>query len=151
MDDNGTNDNNQQQNVIDEQHRVLIEFLTNNDEMKKAAKNSLKQGLLAGGGAMVGGLLLGPIGGLIGGVTGSIIGFMRTENYEGAVQQILVLETTRKNHLIDAVKASLLDAGASGPRAFTSAENFRTTLNEYANNRAVRDQIWKACMEAIHE
>ena len=34
MDDNGTNDNNQQQNVIDEQHRVLIEFLTNNDEMK---------------------------------------------------------------------------------------------------------------------
>jgi hypothetical protein len=137
-------------NNVNEQHRVLIDFLMNNNEMKKAAKSSLKQGLLAGSGAVAGGLLFGPIGGLVGGVTGSLIGYMNVDNYEGAVQQIIILESTRKQHLIDAVKTALLDAGASAnPSAFASTDAFRSTLQEFASQKYVRDQIWKACVDSI--
>jgi hypothetical protein len=140
--------------AVNEQHRVLMEFLSNNDEMKKATKNSLKFGLLAGGGAVAGGMLLGPVGGLIGGVTGSMIGFMQSDPYNGIVQQLVALEMSRKAQLMDAVKATLVDAGAlrdsNTLNAFSSAEAFRETLSYYASQRTVRDQIWKLCMDAIH-
>lgn len=138
---------------INEKHRVLMDFLSNNDEMKKATKNSLRQGLLAGGGAVAGGMLLGPLGGLVGGITGSLIGFMQSDPYDGMVQQLVVLEMNRKAQLIDAVKATLVDAGAlrntNSLDAFSSAEVFRDTLSYYASQRTVRDQIWKACLDAL--
>lgn len=153
MDNFESNRDNDIPNAVNEQHRVLMDFLSNNDEMKKATKQSLKHGLLAGGGAVAGGMLLGPVGGLIGGVTGSLIGFMQSDPYDGIVQQLVFLETTRKAELIDAVKATLVDAGAlrnsNTLNAFSSTEAFRETLSFYASQRTVRDQIWKACMEAV--
>lgn len=146
-------DDDHQPNVIDEQHRVLLDFMTNNDDMKKAAKSSLKQGMYAGGGAVAGGLLIGPVGGVIGGITGSIIGFMQSDNYSGMLQQMMILDATRKSHLIDAVKATLINAGASSTdrSIFTSPDAFRATLAQFAAQRTVRDQIWKACIDAINE
>lgn len=69
-----------------QQHRELMEFLTDNAQMRETARNALKQGLWAGSGAIAGGLLLGPIGGLVGGIGGSVIGFLRADEYNGVVQ-----------------------------------------------------------------
>ena len=67
----------------------LWEFLQESRDMRLAAKNSVRQGLYAGDGAVAGGLLLGPVGGLVGGVTGSLVGFFQTPDYDGAVQQLM--------------------------------------------------------------
>jgi hypothetical protein len=62
---------------IDYQHDELMGFLADNHDMRETARNSLKQGVWAGGGAVSGGLLLGPVGGLVGGILGSIVGRRR--------------------------------------------------------------------------
>ena len=69
----------------DARHSVLMEFLTDNTDMKKAAQSGLKQGLVAGGVAFAGSVLLGPVGGLIGGVAGSVAGFLTSDQYDGVV------------------------------------------------------------------
>ena len=74
MDDYGSND--EAIPNMDENYGTLMEFLTDNPEMKKAAVHSLRQGLMAGGGAVVGGLILGPVGGLVGGIAGSLMGYL---------------------------------------------------------------------------
>ena len=132
------------------EYHELMEFLTENQDMRKAAQGSLQQSLYAGGGAMAGGLLLGPPGGLVGGIVGSVVGFFQSSDYDGALQQILRLEGARKSQLVQQVHRVLTDAGASANQ-FESAEAFRATLVEFASQRAVRDQVWRACMECIKE
>jgi hypothetical protein len=44
------------------QHDELIDYLTNSRDMRKTAKSSMKQAMYAGGAALAGGFLLGPIG-----------------------------------------------------------------------------------------
>ena len=111
---------------------------------------SERQGLLAGSGAVAGGLLLGPVGGLVGGIAGSVVGYFNAPNYNGAIQQIMVLEGHRRDALVRAVRLSLLHAGANA-RSFDSPQQFKETLLQFAAQRQVRDQIWKACVDALEE
>jgi len=133
---------------MEENYGTLLEFLTDNPEMKKAAVHSLRQGLMAGGGAVAGGLLLGPVGGLVGGVVGSLVGFAQAPNYEGMVQNIRHLERGRQEHLMSQVKVALLAAGATA-KSMESTDQFKQVLVQYAAQAPVRDQIWKACVEAL--
>jgi hypothetical protein len=64
--------------------------------------------------------------------------------------KLFVLEGSRKKRLVEAVRMTLMDAGATS-RSFESAEAFRGALAEFASQRGVRDQIWKACVEVIKE
>ena len=149
MDDYGSND--EAIPNMDENYGTLMEFLTDNPEMKKAAVHSLRQGLMAGGGAVVGGLILGPVGGLVGGIAGSLMGYLQSPNYEGMVQNIRHLEQSRQEHLLSQVKVVLMAAGATAT-SLQSTDQFKQVLVQYATQAPVRDQIWKACVQALeHE
>ena len=132
------------------QFRELMQFMTESREMRHAAKSSVKQGLLAGTGAIAGGFVLGPIGGLIGGIAGSIYGFLNAGDYDGALVQIMKLEKDQQERLMKEVGQVLRTAGATAQQ-FESAEAFRATLAEFASQPNVRDGIWRACIEATHE
>ena len=132
------------------QYRELMQFLTESREMRQAAKGSLKQGLCAAGGAIAGGFVLGPVGGLVGGIGGSIYGFLTAGDYDGALVQILALENEQQERLMSDVGGVLRAAGA-GAQQFESPEAFRATLMEFASQGAVRDQIWRACIQAANE
>jgi hypothetical protein len=136
----------QQPLAVDRDHHELMEFLFENSSMKQTARHSVKQGLLAGAGAVAGGILLGPLGGLLGGVAGSVLGFLMADDYDGAVQQLAQVQD--KERLVRAVHSVLLAAGASA-KQFESAEAFRSALLQLAQQRPVREQVWKACLEAI--
>ena len=133
---------------MDEQYGTLMDFLTDNPEMKKTAVHSLQQGLFAGGGAVAGGLVFGPLGGLIGGIAGSLAGFFQMPNYECMVQNIRHLPRHRQEHLVAQVRTALLAAGATAQNLGRNQE-FRTTLVQLAAQAPVRDQIWRACVEAL--
>lgn len=133
---------------IDSYHTELMEFLVDNQDMRKAAQHSLRQGLFAGGGAIAGGLLLGPVGGLVGGIAGSVLGFLQADDYDGAVQQLLKLDQAHQERLLLGVRTALIAAGASAQQ-FNSPQAFRSTLIELASTRSVREQVWKACLDCI--
>jgi hypothetical protein len=95
----------------------------------------------------MGGLTLGPVGGLVGGIIGSIAGFLAVDDYDGIVQQIVKIQSeAQKERLIKGVRKVLLTAGAAMP---TSPAAFRGTLVELAQQRGVREQVWKLCMDAV--
>lgn len=149
MDDYGSNEDTIPN--MEENYGTLMEFLTDNPEMKKAAVHSLRQGLMAGGGAVVGGLILGPVGGLVGGIAGSLVGYFQAPNYEGMVQNIRHLEKSRQDQLMSQVKVVLLAAGATAT-SMQNTDQFKQVLVQYAAQAPVRDQIWKACVQALeHE
>jgi len=133
---------------IQDYHHELTEFLLDNREMHKAARHGLAQGLWAGGGAVAGGLLLGPVGGLIGGVAGSVVGFFRSENYNGVVQQVLELDEDRQRRLVRGVQQVLATAGAAN---LATPSGFRAGLVEFASRAAVRDKVWHAIEDAIRQ
>jgi hypothetical protein len=133
---------------MDNHYDTLMQFLTESDDMRKTATGSLKQGFFAGGGAVVGGILLGPVGGLVGGITGSLVGYFQAPDYNGMVQHITGLEDQRKQQLLRSVRLCLVQAGANA-RNFESPDAFRSALLQFAAQRQVRDQIWKACLEAL--
>jgi len=95
------------------QYRELMEFLTTNRDMRKAATGSVKQGLCAAGGAIAGGFILGPVGGLVGGIGGSIYGFLTASNYDGALVQIMQLDRDHQERLMKEVGSVLKAAGAT--------------------------------------
>jgi hypothetical protein len=130
------------------QHGELIYFLTQSHEMRKTAKSALKQGLYAGGGAIAGSFLLGPVGGLVGGIAGSVIGFFNSDNYDGAVLALTKIEGSRRNVLMQEVGKVLMVAGAT-TQQIASSEAFRSTLLHYAQDNTVRDGIWRACLHSI--
>lgn len=149
--DNYDNDDDAIPNMDDNNYYdTLVEFLTDNDAMRKTAVGSVKQGLMAGGGAVTGGLLLGPVGGLLGGIVGSILGFWQAPDYAGLVHHIADLPESRRNKLLQAVRISLLHAGAN-TSSFGSPQLFKQTLLQFAGQRQVRDQIWKACVDALED
>lgn len=133
---------------IDVQHTELMEFLLHNDNMRKTAKNSLKAGLYAGGGALTGALCLGPIGGLLGGVCGSIVGYIQSDPYDGVLKQMTALDPYRKERLMRDVRGVLTAAGATAIQLQTG-DAFRAALVELAQRREVRDKVWKACLAAV--
>jgi hypothetical protein len=129
-------------------YQVLMKFLQDNDTMKKAALGSLRQGLMCGGGAVTGGLILGPVGGLVGGIAGSIYSYYTTPNYDGIVQHMITMEDMdKRNQLLRSIRLCLLHAGANA-KNFSSPQDFQQVLYQFTEQRGVRDQIWKACMDA---
>jgi hypothetical protein len=94
---------------------------------------------------------LGPVGGLVGGIAGSLMGYLQSPNYEGMVQNIRHLEQSRQEHLLSQVKVVLMTAGATAT-SLQSTDQFKQVLVQYATQAPVRDQIWKACVQALeHE
>lgn len=84
-------------NYADDAHySELMKFLSESQNMKETAKNSLKQSLYAATGAFAGSFVLGPIGGLLGGVSGSILGYLQSDNYDGAIIALTKLESERQ-------------------------------------------------------
>jgi len=83
---------NNQDNNTDLFHSELVRFLTESQEMRIAAKSSLKHSLWAGAGAFAGAMMLGPVGGLVGGVAGSVAGFLQSDPYDGAVLAIIKIQ-----------------------------------------------------------
>lgn len=129
---------------------TLTDFLKDNEDMKKTAANSFKQALYAGGGTLIGSLLLGPMGGLVGAVAGGVVGFAKAPNYNGVVQHVFALpDGERKQALLKEVATTLVSAGAKAN--IRSAEDFQRTLIQFATQGQVRDQIWKACVHALEE
>ena len=136
--------------TVDEQFNELIQFLTNSSDMRKTATSSLKQGLIAGAGALIGGFMLGPVGGLVGGVAGSMIGFAQVGDYDGAVLALAKLETSQRKILMQSVGEVLVRAGATANQ-FETSTAFRDVLVDYASRPGVRDELWNACVRSVRQ
>eukprot|EP00980_Cylindrotheca_fusiformis_P007241 scaffold1525_cov142-Cylindrotheca_fusiformis.AAC.41 len=132
------------------QHEELMDFLQNSSDMRKAAKSSMKQALYAGGAALMGGFLLGPIGGMVGGVAGSIVGYFKADNYDGAVMCLNELEPEQKKLLVKRVGQVLVAAGATTSQLSTQTA-FRDTLVNLCSSPGVRDDVWNACVQTLQE
>jgi hypothetical protein len=139
--------------LVDSQHSELIDFLTNSRDMRQSAKSSFKQAAYAGGAAMAGGFLLGPVGGLVGGIVGSIIGFVKSDNYDGAILGICKLDVVQKKILMRRVGQVLMAAGASTQAldSMSAPGAFRNVLASFASQRTVRDDLWNACVQSLQE
>eukprot|EP00591_Stephanopyxis_turris_P010290 CAMPEP_0195519366 /NCGR_PEP_ID=MMETSP0794_2-20130614/14606_1 /TAXON_ID=515487 /ORGANISM="Stephanopyxis turris, Strain CCMP 815" /LENGTH=129 /DNA_ID=CAMNT_0040648505 /DNA_START=133 /DNA_END=519 /DNA_ORIENTATION=- len=122
-------------------HEELVGFLRDNHDMRKTARNSLKQSLWAGGGAFAGSMLLGPVGGLVGGVAGSAAGYFMSDPYDGAVLAVLKLEEERRKVLMTEVRAVLMGAGATAQQ-LQSSDGFREAIFQFAEQDAVRNGVW---------
>ena len=94
--------------------------------MRNTAKSSLKQSMFAGGAAFAGSMIAGPVGGLVG---GSVIGFLNSDDYDGAVKLIMDLESERHQALMKEIGCVLMAAGAS-VRELRSDE-IRNTLQRF--------------------
>jgi hypothetical protein len=131
-------------------YSVLMNFIqSHREEISSTLKGSLKQGMFAGGGAVAGGLLAGPIGGLVGGIIGSIVGITQSSDYQGFIQMLQNLEKDKQRSLVQSVSTILLHHGTQ-TTALATATTFGTALREIAeNNTAVRDEIWKACIDVV--
>eukprot|EP00339_Tiarina_fusa_P024873 CAMPEP_0117037706 /NCGR_PEP_ID=MMETSP0472-20121206/26584_1 /TAXON_ID=693140 ORGANISM="Tiarina fusus, Strain LIS" /NCGR_SAMPLE_ID=MMETSP0472 /ASSEMBLY_ACC=CAM_ASM_000603 /LENGTH=150 /DNA_ID=CAMNT_0004747739 /DNA_START=74 /DNA_END=529 /DNA_ORIENTATION=- len=136
--------------LVDGQHHELINFLTNSRDMRKAARSSVKQAAFAGSGAIAGGFLLGPVGGMVGGIAGSIIGFIKADDYDGALLAICKLPEDQKQVLMKRVGQVLIAAGA-GATQLGTIDGFRETLADLASRRSVRDDLWNACVQSLTE
>lgn len=132
------------------QHNELIDFLTNSGDMRKTAKSSMKQALYAGGAALAGGFLLGPIGGLIGGIAGSVVGFVKADNYDGAVLNVSKLDGEQQKVLMKRVGQILVAAGATSTQ-LGSQSAFRDTLVSFCAKPKVREDVWNACIQSLQE
>lgn len=135
---------------IDTRYSTLMEFLTESNDMRKVAKNSFKQALWSGAGAMSGGLVFGPIGGLVGGIAGSIIGFMKTPSYDGALIHLCGLPEEQKRALLQRVGQVLIAAGAAA-QSMNSEAALRDALLNYCAQRSVREGLWNACVQSLQE
>jgi hypothetical protein len=132
------------------QHNELIDFLTNSRDMRQTAKSSLKQAAYAGGAAMAGGFLLGPIDGLVGGIAGSIIGFLKSDDYDGAILAVCKLDAAQQQIIMQRVGQVLISAGAT-LQQLDSGTVFWDTLVNLASRKNVRDDLWIACIQSLQE
>ncbi|XP_053085506.1 protein C19orf12 homolog [Pangasianodon hypophthalmus] len=77
-------------------------------KMKAAVKSSVKGGAMAGGSALVGGLLLGPAGIAVGGAVGGLLGAWMTSGQFKPVSQILLeLPSRERQKLFSEISAIL--------------------------------------------
>lgn len=148
MDDYPAGDPIPDPNVFQIQHKELVDYLSSSREMRQTAKSSFKQAAYAGGGALAGGFLLGPIGGMVGGICGSIIGFIQSDNYDGALLAICKLEEPQKKALMTRVGQVLIAAGATAQN-MNSPNAFRETLISFASQKQVREDLWNACVQSL--
>jgi len=90
----------------------------------------------------------GPVGGLLGGVLGSAVGYIRTDEYDGAIRAVSGLDEGRRDELMLAVGTVLVGAGATISNLST-LEGYRESLIRSAEEEGVRNRIWKACVDAM--
>ena len=58
------------------------------------------------------------------------------------------LEAGRRKQLIDEVTKVLIAAGATA-NSLQLNDGFQTALRQYAEQDAVRDGVWRACMHSL--
>lgn len=97
---------------MDEQHQEIIRFLHDyGDHMREVARDSFKQALFGGAGAILGTILftrllgkkIGVWGGVLGAVLGSVIGYMNTSDYDEQVETLTNLSQADKKKLVDSI------------------------------------------------
>ena len=74
----------------------LMSFLSESHSMRVTAKSAVKQSLYAASGAFAGSFIGGPLGGLLGGIAGSVIGYVKSDNFDGAIVALTKLESARQ-------------------------------------------------------
>lgn len=74
----------------------LMSFLSESHSMRETAKSAVKQSLYAASGAFAGSFIGGPLGGLLGGIAGSVIGYVKSDNFDGAIVALTKLESARQ-------------------------------------------------------
>lgn len=131
----------------DSYYSELMSFLSESHSMKKTAKSAVKQSLYAASGAFVGSFIGGPIGGLVGGVAGSAVGFLQSDDYDGAIVALTKLDDSHRKRLLIQVFDVLKQAGASYQRIQDTGA-FRETLYHFAEQESVRNGIWNACLQS---
>ncbi len=92
----------------DVHYSELMRFLSESHSMRETAKSSMKQSLFAASGAFAGSFIGGPVGGLVGGIAGSVIGFIKSDDYDGAIVSLTRLEGERKQVRIHLLAIRLL-------------------------------------------
>lgn len=130
------------------QHSELVDFLMHSRDMRQTARSSMKQAAYAGGAALAGGFMLGPVGGMVGGIVGSVVGFFKADDYDGAVLHLSKLDEVHKKTLMRKVGEVLIVAGATTTQLFNQ-ETFRDTLVKLCSKPSVRDDVWNACIESM--
>lgn len=75
------------------------------------------------------------------------MGYLNSNNYDGAIKVIADLEPERRNQLMTEVFMVLKGAGATA-QSLGSAEAFGYELYRYAAGESVRNGIWRACLHA---
>mmetsp|Transcript_5815 Transcript_5815/g.8979 ORF Transcript_5815/g.8979 Transcript_5815/m.8979 type:complete len:143 (-) Transcript_5815:356-784(-) len=134
----------------DPRYGELVRFLTQSQDMRHTAKSAVKQSLFSGGGAFAGAFVMGPIGGLVGGVVGSVVGFLQSDDYDGAVLAIAKLDNDHQQRLMSDVGKVLMTAGAT-VQQIGSTDAFYSTLSQFAEQEAVRNGVWQACLNASRD
>mmetsp|Transcript_12988 Transcript_12988/g.16964 ORF Transcript_12988/g.16964 Transcript_12988/m.16964 type:complete len:136 (-) Transcript_12988:704-1111(-) len=82
------------------------------------------------------------------GIAGSVAGFLTSDQYDGALQNISALEDERRKKLINEVTQVLIAAGATA-NSLQMTSGFGSALREYAQQDSVRDGIWRACINSL--
>jgi hypothetical protein len=84
---------------------------------------------------------------------GSIIGFVKSDNYDGAILGICKLDVVQKKILMRRVGQVLMAAGASTQAldSMSAPGAFRNVLASFASQRTVRDDLWNACVQSLQE
>ena len=85
---------------------------------------------------------------MVGGICGSIIGFVQSDNYDGALLAICKLDEPQKKALMTRVGQVLIAAGATAQH-MNSPDAFRDTLIGFASQKTVREELWNACVQSL--
>lgn len=131
----------------EEYYSEFMNFMSDSHSMKHTAKSAIKQTLVTGGCAMTGSLVFGPVGGLVGGIVGSVYAYLKSDDYDGAIKALTLLESSRQKRLMTEVLSVLKKAGAS-IESFDDLNAFKNTLYTFAEQDEVRNGIWNACINS---
>lgn len=94
------------------------------------------------------GMALGPLGAMIGGIVGSVLGYIKGDPYDGAVNAVTDLPATQRDALLTEVSEILITAGAIANTLHLEG-NFLSSLEQFANQPAVRDKVWNAVVRGV--
>ena len=86
----------------------------------------------------------------MGGIVGSVLGFLKADDYDGAVLAITKLDEPQKKILMKRVGQILVAAGATAQQ-LNSSSAFRDALMSYASQKKVREDLWNACVQSLQE
>lgn len=100
---------------------TLVNILTQEEQIQRCVKSSMKGSAMAGGGAFMGGLMGGPVGLLAGGLVGTLFGFMSTrESFVSIPQAVNMLPEYRKERIASHVQTIIDELDVSDLAVLTS-------------------------------